>query len=243
MWCSRPAMVSWPRAEVRHLGDEVAHRPGGDEQAGLLAEQLGGALLEGVDRGVVAEDVVADLGVGHRPAHRRGWVGDGVAAQVDAGHRASIGRGGRTTGGSRPMAPPRPASGDNPGRLCYAPPSPQLDPWCSGPTCQPVTLEIAGSNPVGSAIHAFPYAPSARPDGAFPCPGPPSADPRHLCQTPARDPTPHPDRDRPPARRRRGGRRRGPVRTRRRHVAADGVGGPVLVRGGRPRDRGSDADG
>ena len=40
---------------------------------------------------------------------------------------------------------------DKPGRLCYAPPSPQLDPWCSGPTCQPVTLEIAGSNPVGSA--------------------------------------------------------------------------------------------
>src|SRR3990172_6702645 len=41
------------------------------------------------------------------------------------------------------------------------------DPWCSGPTCQPVTLEIAGSNPVGSAINAFSYAPSARPDGAF----------------------------------------------------------------------------
>ena len=56
---------------------------------------------------------------------------------------------------------------DNPVRTCYAPPSPQLDPWCSGPTCQPVTLEIAGSNPVGSAINAFPYAPSARPDGAF----------------------------------------------------------------------------
>ena len=62
------------------------------------------------------------------------------------------------------------ADGDNPGCLCYAPPSPQLDPWCSGPTCQPVTLEIAGSNPVGSAILAFPYAPSARPDGAFLCP-------------------------------------------------------------------------
>src|SRR5699024_8572818 len=28
-------------------------------------------------------------------------------------------------------------------------------PWCSGPTCQPVTLEIAGSNPVGPAIHAL----------------------------------------------------------------------------------------
>ncbi|MEA2650601.1 MAG: hypothetical protein QOI85_322 [Chloroflexota bacterium] len=24
-------------------------------------------------------------------------------------------------------------------------------PWCSGQTCQPVTLEIAGSNPVGPA--------------------------------------------------------------------------------------------
>ncbi len=45
-----------------------------------------------------------------------------------------------------------------------------LDPWCSGPTCQPVTLEIAGSNPVGSAIFASTYAPPARPDGAFPCP-------------------------------------------------------------------------
>jgi len=35
------------------------------------------------------------------------------------------------------------------------------DPWCSGPTCQPVTLEIAGSNPVGSAIFEYTYAPSA----------------------------------------------------------------------------------
>ena len=61
-------------------------------------------------------------------------------------------------------------SSDKACRLCYAPPSPQLDPWCSGPTCQPVTLEIAGSNPVGSATNAFPYAPSARPDGAFLCP-------------------------------------------------------------------------
>ena len=61
--------------EVGQLGDEVAHRPGGDEQAGLLAEQLGGALLEGDDGRVVAEDVVADLGLGHRAAHRRAWAG------------------------------------------------------------------------------------------------------------------------------------------------------------------------
>ena len=52
-------------------------------------------------------------------------------------------------------------------RPCYHP-RPVVDPWCSGPTCQPVTLEIAGSNPVGSAINpASSYAPSARPDGAF----------------------------------------------------------------------------
>ena len=52
------------------------------------------------------------------------------------------------------------------GGPCYHPP-PAADPWCSGPTCQPVTLEIAGSNPVGSAIHpASSRAPSARPDGA-----------------------------------------------------------------------------
>ena len=46
-WCSRPAIVSWPRAEVGHLGDEVAHRAAGHEQAGLLAEELRGAFLEG----------------------------------------------------------------------------------------------------------------------------------------------------------------------------------------------------
>ena len=33
--------------EVRHLGDEVAHRAARDEEAGLLAEELGGAFLEG----------------------------------------------------------------------------------------------------------------------------------------------------------------------------------------------------
>ena len=72
--------------EVGHLGDEVAHRAARHEQPGLLAEQLGRALLEGVDRRVVAEDVVADLGIGHRPAHRGRGEGDGVAAEVDPWH-------------------------------------------------------------------------------------------------------------------------------------------------------------
>ena len=52
----------------------------------------------------------------------------------------------------------------------------RTDPWCSGPTCQPVTLEIAGSNPVGSAIRSpLPDAPFARPNGASPRPGYPAA--------------------------------------------------------------------
>jgi hypothetical protein len=34
-------------------------------------------------------------------------------------------------------------------------------PWCSGQTCQPVTLEIAGSNPVGPATSLQPMSPFA----------------------------------------------------------------------------------
>jgi hypothetical protein len=75
---------------VGELGDQVAHRPGGHEQAGLLAQQLGGTCLERLDRRVVLEDVVADLGVGHRAAHRGRRVGDGVAAQVDHGHEDGV---------------------------------------------------------------------------------------------------------------------------------------------------------
>ena len=75
---------------VRHLAHQVAHRAAGHEQAGLLAEQLGGALLERDDGRVVPEHVVADLGIGHGAAHLGGGVRDGVGAQVDEvghGHR------------------------------------------------------------------------------------------------------------------------------------------------------------
>jgi hypothetical protein len=63
--------------------DLVAHRPGGDEERRLVAEQVGDVLLQRVDRGVLAVDVVADLGLGHRPAHRRGGPGEGVRPEVD----------------------------------------------------------------------------------------------------------------------------------------------------------------
>ena len=67
--------------------DEVRHRAGGDEERRLLVETLRRLRLQGLDRGVVAEDVVAELGVEDRFAHRRAWVGDGVAAEVDGADR------------------------------------------------------------------------------------------------------------------------------------------------------------
>lgn len=38
-------------------------------------------------------------------------------------------------------------------------------PWCSGLTCHPVTVEIAGSNPVGVAISYI--GPSGKAPGGF----------------------------------------------------------------------------
>ena len=70
-------------AEMGHHRREIAHRPARDEEAGLLAEELRGAFLEGDDGRVVAEDVVAEFGLGHRPAHGVGGPRNGVAAEVD----------------------------------------------------------------------------------------------------------------------------------------------------------------
>ena len=61
-------------------GDLVAHGAGGDEDRGLSAEDRGGLLLEPVDGGVFAVDVVANFGCGHGLAHGWGGLGDGVAA-------------------------------------------------------------------------------------------------------------------------------------------------------------------
>jgi hypothetical protein len=63
---------------VLHLGahrELVAHRSGHDEERSFLAQERGDPVLQRVDRGVVVEDVVADLGAGHGLAHRRGWDG------------------------------------------------------------------------------------------------------------------------------------------------------------------------
>ncbi len=144
------------------------------------------------------------------------------------------------------------------GRTCYSPASPQLDPWCSGPTCQPVTLEIAGSNPVGSA-KPTPF-PTPRPPartGRSSCPDGPWA-PRtspsgHLWQTAPSETPPRPDGHRPRRARDRRARLRAGRRPRRhaspstgdRRAAGDGTARPApastgerrgeLVRCRRPR--------
>ncbi len=99
-----------PRApKVQAKADLVRHRAGRHVQGGLLAHHLGGAILEAADRRVVAEPVVADLGLGHGLAHGRRRLGHGVGTQVDAvgvHDRASIGRGPR-----RPIHHPRLSTG------------------------------------------------------------------------------------------------------------------------------------
>ena len=68
---------------VQLHGDAVAHGPRGHEQRGLLADYLRGATLQPVDRGVLAIDVVAYLGLEHGAAHGRGRPRDRVAPQID----------------------------------------------------------------------------------------------------------------------------------------------------------------
>lgn len=62
---------------------QVALCPRGDEQRGLESEEPGDPLLERVDGGVITEDVVPHLGLGHGPAHGLAGPSDGVAAQID----------------------------------------------------------------------------------------------------------------------------------------------------------------
>ena len=79
------AATRWPiPVHVQPHADLVGHRAGRHVERGLLAGDLGGALLQPVDGGIVAEPVVADLRVGHRLAHGGGGSGDGVRTEVDA---------------------------------------------------------------------------------------------------------------------------------------------------------------
>ncbi|WP_172461711.1 hypothetical protein [Dyella jiangningensis] len=79
-----------------HQRQQVRLRTGRHEQTSLEAQLLGDALLEGIDGGVLAVHVVANLSVQHGGAHGGRGTGNGVAAQVDRVH------GGRSSENRRP---------------------------------------------------------------------------------------------------------------------------------------------
>ncbi len=83
-------LVAVPR--VHQQRDQIGHGARGHVEGGLFAQQLGDALLELDDGGVLPPDVVAYLGPGDGLAHRQRWFGEGVTAQIDRelGHGAGV---------------------------------------------------------------------------------------------------------------------------------------------------------
>ena len=81
---------------VGEQGGQVALSARGEEEGGLFAGECGDVVLEAVDGGVLAVDVVADVGAGHGRAHGGGGNRDGVAAKV------CVHRGNASGGISRP---------------------------------------------------------------------------------------------------------------------------------------------
>ena len=106
-------------ADVQADRDLVAHRAAGQEHRGLVAEQLGHALLERAHRRVLAALLVADLGRGDRRAHRRRRARLRVGVEVDGyalGHRrGTIDPAARILGARWPPRP-HPRDADPPGR-------------------------------------------------------------------------------------------------------------------------------
>jgi len=78
-------------AAMREDRDQVALRAAGDIESRLLAEHRRDPVLQRVDARVVAEDVVADFGSGHRRAHRRGRPRHRVAPEIDHAARGHCG--------------------------------------------------------------------------------------------------------------------------------------------------------
>ncbi len=86
-------LVAGPR--LARDGELIAHRARRHEERGFLAGQRRHLLLEGTNGRVLAEDVVANLRLGHGAAHAERGAGDRVAAKIDQrgdgrGHRGSV---------------------------------------------------------------------------------------------------------------------------------------------------------
>src|SRR6516165_6883151 len=63
--------------------DEVAHATRRNEESSLFVKDFSGTLLELIDRGVFAVNVVAHFRSSHGAAHFVAWTCDSVAAKVD----------------------------------------------------------------------------------------------------------------------------------------------------------------
>jgi hypothetical protein len=72
---------------VGQHGGQIAHRAAADKQAGFFADARRGQRFQFVDGRVLAIDVVADTGAGHRLAHGRRRPTDGIRPEVDSIHR------------------------------------------------------------------------------------------------------------------------------------------------------------
>jgi len=65
---------------------EIPHRAADDQERRFHSEEVCGYGFEAVDRGVLGEDVIAEIGLENGPAHLGGGQGHGIAAQIDHGH-------------------------------------------------------------------------------------------------------------------------------------------------------------
>ena len=68
---------------VHEHRDQVAHRAAGDQQGGFLAHRVRRHRLEPIDGGILAVNVVAQLGARDSLAHFGRRQGDGVATEID----------------------------------------------------------------------------------------------------------------------------------------------------------------
>jgi len=71
------------RLRVQADADLVAHGAGGHVERRLAAKGLGSALLQKIDGGVLAVNVVANLSRGHRRAHLGRWFRNRIRTQID----------------------------------------------------------------------------------------------------------------------------------------------------------------
>ena len=92
-------LVAGPTVEPN--GDQIGHRAAGHEEGSLLVEQLGHAVLQAMDRGIVAKNVVAHVGAAAIAARipAVGWVT--VSLRKSRGFSGMAGLSEAASGGKR----------------------------------------------------------------------------------------------------------------------------------------------